>query len=75
MVSIIIATSLYISLHYILTSNVELFEAEWRIGVSQLAKIASDNDLSPRWHQAIILTNSIIFSIGRLGTNFSGILI
>ena len=37
--------------------------------------IASENDLSPDQHQAIILTNAGILLIGPLGTNFSEILI
>ena len=37
--------------------------------------IASDNGLSPIWHQAIILTNTGLLSVGPQGTNFSAILI
>ena len=33
--------------------------------------IGSDNGLSPIWHQAIILTNAKLLSIGPLGTNYS----
>ena len=42
------------------------------ICVSKLTIIASNNGLSPGWHQAIIWTNA---AIGPLGTNFSQILI
>ena len=33
--------------------------------------IGSNNSLSPDWRQAIIWTNTILLSIGPLGTNFS----
>ena len=45
------------------------------ICVGKLIIIDSDNGLSPGWHQAIIWTNSGIWSIGPMGTNFSEILI
>ena len=43
------------------------------ICISNLTIIASDNGLSPGWHQAIIWTNAGILSIGPLETNFSEI--
>ena len=52
-----------------------LIEAEWRICVSELFIIGSDNGLSPGRRQAIIWTNAGILSIGPLGTNFSEIFI
>ena len=45
------------------------------ICVSKLTTISSDNGLSPGRRQAIIWTNAGILLIGRLGTNFSEILI
>ena len=45
------------------------------ICVSKLTIISSDNGLSPRRRQAIIWTNAGILLIGRLGTNFSEILV
>ena len=45
------------------------------IWVGKLTIIASDNGLSPSWHQTIIWTNAGILLIGPLGTNFSEILI
>ena len=45
------------------------------ICVSKLIIIGSDNGLSPGRRQAIIWTNAGILLIGRLGTNFSEILI
>ena len=45
------------------------------ICVSKLTIIGSDNGLSPDRRQAIIWTNAGILLIGRLGTNFSEILI
>ena len=45
------------------------------ICVAYLTDIASDNGLSPSRCQAIIWTNTGILLIGRLGTNFSEILI
>ena len=51
----------------------KLIEAEWRIYASVLTIIASDNGLSPGWHQAIIWTSAGILLIGPLGTNFSEI--
>ena len=44
------------------------------ICISKLTIIASDNGLSPGWHQAIIWTNDGILLIRSLGTNFSEIL-
>ena len=41
------------------------------ICVSKLSIIGSDNGLSPKRHQAIILTNAGFLSNGPLGTNFS----
>ena len=55
--------------------NPYVIEAEWRMCVSKLTTIGSDNGLSPRRRQAIIWTNAGIFLIGPLGTNFSEILI
>ena len=52
-----------------------LIEAEWRIFVSKLTNIASDNGLSPDRHQAIIWTNAGILLIRPLRTNFREILI
>ena len=45
------------------------------ICVSKLNIIDSDNGLSPRRRQAIILNNAAVLLIGRLGTNFSQMLI
>ena len=45
------------------------------ICVSKLTVIGSDNGLSPDRRQAIIWTNAGILLLGRLETNFSGILI
>ena len=45
------------------------------ICVSRLTITSSDNDLSPRRRQAIILTNAGLLLIGPLGTNFSDNLI
>ena len=45
------------------------------IRVGNLTIIGSDNGFSPGWRQAINWTNAGILSVGRLGTNFSGILI
>ena len=45
------------------------------ICVSELAVIASDNGLSPGWHQAIIWTSAGILLIGPSGTNFIEIFI
>ena len=45
------------------------------ICISKLTNIGADNGLSPGRHQAIIWTNAGILLIGRLGTNFSEILI
>ena len=45
------------------------------ICVDKLTIIASDNGLSPGRRQAIIWTNDWILLFGRLGTNFSEILI
>ena len=55
----------------------ELIEAEWRIYVSKLIIIGSDNGigLSPVQRQAIIWTNTGILSLGPLWTNFNEILI
>ena len=39
--------------------------------VGKLTSIASDSDLSPGRHQAIIWNNAGILLIGPLGTNFS----
>ena len=44
------------------------------ICVDNLTIIASDNDLSPDWHHAIIWTSAGISLIGPLGENFSEIL-
>ena len=52
-----------------------LVEAEWRIYVTNLAIIGSENGLSPGWHQAIIRTNAGILLIAPLGANFSETLI
>ena len=43
------------------------------ICVGNVTSIGSDNGLSPRRHQAIILTNAEILLIGSLGTNFRDI--
>ena len=45
------------------------------ICVGNISIIGSDNGLSPGRHQAIICTNDGILLNGRLGTNFSEILI
>ena len=45
------------------------------ICIGKLTIIGSDNGLSPARRQAIIWTNAGILLIGRLGTNFSEILI
>ena len=45
------------------------------ICISKLTIIGSDNGLSPERRQAIIWSNAGILLIGRLGTNFSDILI
>ena len=45
------------------------------ICVSNLTIIGSDNGLSPDGRQVIIWTNSVILSIGILGTNFSEMLL
>ena len=45
------------------------------ICISKLTIIGSDNGLTPARRQAIIWTNAGILLIGRLGTNFSEILI
>ena len=45
------------------------------IYISKLAIIGSDNGTSSWSHQAIFLTNAGILLIGRLGKNFSEILI
>ena len=52
----------------------KLIEAEWRICVSKLTIIISDNGLSPGRRQAIIWTNGGILLIQTLGANFSEIL-
>ena len=52
-----------------------LIEAEWRICVSKLSILGSDNGLSPGRRQAIIETNAGILLIWALGTHFSEILI
>ena len=52
-----------------------LIEAEWRICVSRLTIIDSDNGLSPGWRQTIIWNNVEILLIGPLETNFGEILI
>ena len=52
-----------------------LIEAEWRICVSKLTTIGSDNGLSPDQRQAITWTNAAILLIEPLGINFSEILI
>ena len=44
------------------------------ICVSEQTIIDSDNDLSPSWCQAIILTNAGILLIGTIATTFSEIL-
>ena len=49
-----------------------LIQAEWCICVSKLV-IASDNGLSSGRRQAIILANTAILLIERLGTNFNEI--
>ena len=49
--------------------------AEWRIYVSKIIIIGSDDGLSPDRRQAIIWTNAGMLLIGPLGTNFSEILI
>ena len=60
----------------LLVNNFELFETEWHIYASvNYDIIGSDNDLSPDQCQTIIWTNTVILSIGPLGTHFSGILI
>ena len=51
----------------------ELIEAEWRICVSDLTVIGSDNGLSPGRRQAIIWTNYGQLLIGPLGINVSEI--
>ena len=50
-----------------------LTEAEWRIHVSKLTIIVSDNGLSPGRRQAIICTNAEILLIEPLGRNSSEI--
>ena len=45
------------------------------ICVGNLTIIGSDNGVSPSWHQSINWTNAGILLVGRLGTNFSEILI
>ena len=50
-------------------------ETKWRIYVSNLTIIGSDNGLSPGQHQAIIWTNAGISLTGPLRTNFSVIFI
>ena len=57
-----------------LTFN-SLRSSEAYICISKLTIIGSDNALSPGWSQAIIWTNAGTLFIGRLGTNFSEILI
>ena len=52
-----------------------LIEAEWRICVSKLTIIGSDNGLSPDQRQVITWTNAAILLIEPLGINFSEILI
>ena len=53
----------------------DLSLVKWRICISKLNIIGSDNGLSPGWHQAIIWTNDGILLIGTLETNFSEIFI
>ena len=52
-----------------------IIEAGWRIYVSKLNIIGSDNGLSPDRRQAIIWTNAGILLIWPLGTHFSDMLI
>ena len=52
-----------------------LTEAEWRMCVSKLTIIGSDNGLSLWQRQVIIWTNAAILLIGPLGTHFSEIII
>ena len=44
------------------------------ICISKLTIIGSDNGLAPDWQQAIIWTNSRVFLIQSIGTNFNQIL-
>ena len=46
-----------------------------QICINKLTIIGSDNGFSPGWRQAIIWTNTGIFLIGPLETNFSDIFI
>ena len=66
-------------LEYLITQQKANWLTHWgrvtHICVSKLTIIGSDNGLSPRRRQAIILTIAGILLIGPLGTNFSEILI
>ena len=66
-----IPAAMHKSYHFMLTHSGRVMH----ICVSKLTIIGSDNGLSPDRRQAIIWTNTGIFLIGPLGTNFSEILI
>ena len=53
---------------------ISLIEAEWRIYVSKITIIGTDNGLSPGRRQAIIWTNAGLL-IGPLRTNFNELVI